>query len=109
MAEAPGVSDDDGRGVSEPDEEGETIANCVPLCMPLGVAVAWVVAPGLTTIRRLTATIATTTIALTAITADLRPVLGGLGIRIISTSRGVISDREARQRKLGGEVLCEVW
>ena len=41
--------------------------------------------------------------------ADLKPVLGGLGIRVISTSRGVISDREARQRKLGGEVLCEVW
>jgi len=39
----------------------------------------------------------------------LKPVLGGLGIWIISTSRGVISDREARQRKLGGEVLCEVW
>ncbi len=39
----------------------------------------------------------------------LKPVLGGLGISIISTSRGVISDREARQRKLGGEVLCEVW
>ncbi|MCX7425286.1 MAG: 30S ribosomal protein S8 [Planctomycetia bacterium] len=39
----------------------------------------------------------------------LRPVLGGLGITIVSTSRGVISDREARQRKLGGEVLCEVW
>jgi small subunit ribosomal protein S8 len=39
----------------------------------------------------------------------LKPVLGGLGITIISTSRGVISDREARQRKLGGEVLCEVW
>jgi small subunit ribosomal protein S8 len=39
----------------------------------------------------------------------LRPVLGGLGISILSTSRGVISDREARQRKLGGEVLCEVW
>ena len=39
----------------------------------------------------------------------LRPVLGGLGISIISTSRGVISDREARQRNLGGEVLCEVW
>jgi len=39
----------------------------------------------------------------------LKPVLGGLGICIISTSRGVISDREARQRKLGGEVLCEVW
>lgn len=40
---------------------------------------------------------------------DMRPVLNGLGIRIISTSRGVVSDREARQRNLGGEVLCEVW
>jgi small subunit ribosomal protein S8 len=40
---------------------------------------------------------------------DLKPVLNGLGISIISTSRGVISDREARQRKLGGEVLCELW
>jgi small subunit ribosomal protein S8 len=39
----------------------------------------------------------------------LRPVLNGLGISIISTSRGVISDREARQRNLGGEVLCEIW
>lgn len=40
---------------------------------------------------------------------ELRPILNGLGITIISTSRGVISDREARQRQLGGEVLCEVW
>jgi small subunit ribosomal protein S8 len=40
---------------------------------------------------------------------DLRPVLNGLGISILSTSRGVVSDREARQRNLGGEVLCEVW
>ena len=40
---------------------------------------------------------------------ELKPVLNGLGISIISTSRGVISDREARQRNLGGEVLCEVW
>ncbi|MGD9721871.1 MAG: 30S ribosomal protein S8 [Pirellulales bacterium] len=39
----------------------------------------------------------------------MRPVLNGLGISIISTSRGVISDREARQRNLGGEVLCELW
>src|SRR6185312_7244404 len=39
---------------------------------------------------------------------QLRPVLNGLGISIISTSRGVISDREARQRNLGGEVLCEL-
>ncbi len=40
---------------------------------------------------------------------DLKPILDGLGICIISTSRGVVSDREARQRNLGGEVLCEVW
>jgi small subunit ribosomal protein S8 len=40
---------------------------------------------------------------------QLRPVLNGLGIKILSTSRGVISDREARQRHLGGEVLCELW
>lgn len=40
---------------------------------------------------------------------DMKPILGGLGICVVSTSRGVISDREARQRKLGGEVLCEVW
>lgn len=39
----------------------------------------------------------------------LRPILNGLGISILSTSRGVVSDREARQRRLGGEVLCEVW
>ena len=42
-------------------------------------------------------------------TTALRPILNGLGISIISTSRGVISDREARQKKLGGEVLCELW
>lgn len=40
---------------------------------------------------------------------SLRPVLNGLGISIISTSRGVLSDREARQKNLGGEVLCELW
>lgn len=39
---------------------------------------------------------------------ELKPVLGGLGIRIISSSRGVISDREARRDNLGGEVLAEV-
>lgn len=39
----------------------------------------------------------------------LKPVLGGMGICVLSTSRGVISDREARQRNLGGEVLCEIW
>ena len=40
---------------------------------------------------------------------DLRPILQGLGITVLSTSRGVVSDREARQRNLGGEILCEVW
>jgi small subunit ribosomal protein S8 len=40
---------------------------------------------------------------------ELRPVLHGMGIRILSTSRGIVSDREARQKNLGGEVLCEVW
>lgn len=39
---------------------------------------------------------------------ELKPVLGGLGISIISTSRGVVSDREARRDNVGGEVLCEV-
>lgn len=40
---------------------------------------------------------------------SLRPILNGLGISIISTSRGVYSDREARQKNLGGEILCELW
>ena len=40
---------------------------------------------------------------------DLRPVLNGLGIQILSTNKGVISDREARAQNVGGEVLCEVW
>lgn len=40
---------------------------------------------------------------------ELRPVLNGLGITVLSTSSGVLSDREARQKKLGGEVLCEIW
>ncbi|GIW99827.1 MAG: 30S ribosomal protein S8 [Pirellulaceae bacterium] len=39
---------------------------------------------------------------------ELKPVLNGMGISIISTSKGVVSDREARQQNLGGEVLCEV-
>ena len=40
---------------------------------------------------------------------ELKPVLNGLGICILSTSRGVVSDREARQKNLGGEVICEIW
>ena len=40
---------------------------------------------------------------------QLKPILRGMGITILSTSRGVVSDREARQKNIGGEVLCEVW
>jgi small subunit ribosomal protein S8 len=40
---------------------------------------------------------------------ELRPVLDGLGIAILSTSRGVMSDRQARAQRLGGELLCKVW
>ena len=40
---------------------------------------------------------------------QLRPVLDGLGISILSTSRGVMSDRRARAQRVGGELLCTVW
>jgi small subunit ribosomal protein S8 len=40
---------------------------------------------------------------------DVPRVLGGLGIAIISTSNGVISDKEARRLGVGGEVICYVW
>ncbi len=40
---------------------------------------------------------------------DLRPVLNGLGISILSTNKGVISDREAKAQNVGGEILCEIW
>ncbi|MCH9054762.1 30S ribosomal protein S8 [Parathermosynechococcus lividus] len=40
---------------------------------------------------------------------ELPRVLGGIGIAIISTSSGIMTDREARQQGIGGEVLCYVW
>ena len=40
---------------------------------------------------------------------EIGRVRGGLGIRILSTSKGVLCDREAREKNVGGEVLCEVW
>ncbi len=40
---------------------------------------------------------------------EIPRVLGGLGIAIISTSQGVVTDREARKMDLGGEVICYVW
>jgi small subunit ribosomal protein S8 len=36
-------------------------------------------------------------------------VLGGMGIAIVSTNQGLMTDREARRRRMGGEVLCQVW
>ncbi len=42
--------------------------------------------------------------------ADKLPrVLGGLGVAVLSTSQGLMTDREARHRRVGGEVLCYVW
>jgi len=40
---------------------------------------------------------------------EIPRVLSGMGTAIISTSRGVISDKEARKQKIGGEVLCYIW
>jgi small subunit ribosomal protein S8 len=42
-------------------------------------------------------------------TRDIKPVLDGLGISILSTSRGVMSDRRAKAQRVGGELLCTVW
>lgn len=41
--------------------------------------------------------------------ATIPRVQGGLGVAVVSTSRGLMSDREARRRKIGGEILCYVW
>jgi small subunit ribosomal protein S8 len=41
--------------------------------------------------------------------ADLPKVQGGMGISVVSTSQGLMSDREARAKKLGGEVLATIW
>lgn len=40
---------------------------------------------------------------------DIPKVFGGIGMAILSTSRGLLTDREARRSKLGGEVVCYVW
>lgn len=40
---------------------------------------------------------------------DIPRVLSGLGVSILSTSQGVLTDKEARRRRVGGELLCEVW
>ena len=40
---------------------------------------------------------------------EIKPVYNGLGIAILSTSKGVMTDKRARQEKVGGEILCQVW
>ncbi len=40
---------------------------------------------------------------------ELPRVQGGLGVAVVSTSQGLMPDREARKRRLGGEIVCEVW
>jgi len=41
--------------------------------------------------------------------SEVAPVLGGLGVGIYTTPRGVVSDRQARKQNVGGELLCTVW
>ena len=40
---------------------------------------------------------------------DVKPVLNGMGIAILSTSTGIMTDRKARAKNVGGEVLCNIW
>ena len=40
---------------------------------------------------------------------EIPKVLGGLGMTILTTSKGIVSDREARRLKIGGEIICKVW
>ena len=40
---------------------------------------------------------------------DIPQVMSGLGISILSTSKGIITDREARRLRIGGEILCQAW
>ncbi|MFO7750647.1 MAG: 30S ribosomal protein S8 [Desulfobacteraceae bacterium] len=40
---------------------------------------------------------------------EIQPVLNGLGISIVSTSKGLMSDKQAKKQNLGGEVLCNIW
>jgi small subunit ribosomal protein S8 len=40
---------------------------------------------------------------------EIPRVLSGLGVSILSTSHGVMTDKDARKNKVGGELLCEVW
>lgn len=41
--------------------------------------------------------------------SEIQPVRNGLGVGIVSTSQGLLTDTQARERKVGGEILCELW
>lgn len=40
---------------------------------------------------------------------DIKPVYNGLGIAVLSTSKGIMTDKHAREKNIGGEVICNVW
>jgi small subunit ribosomal protein S8 len=40
---------------------------------------------------------------------EIRPIRNGFGLSIISTSKGLLTNKEARKQKIGGEIICEVW
>jgi small subunit ribosomal protein S8 len=40
---------------------------------------------------------------------DLTPVIGGLGVSILTTNRGIMSDKQAKKMNVGGEVICHIW
>lgn len=40
---------------------------------------------------------------------DMPKILGGMGVLVVSTSQGILTDNEAKQKKLGGELLCSIW
>ncbi len=40
---------------------------------------------------------------------DIRPILSGMGVSILSTSKGMMSDKSARKENIGGEILCNIW
>jgi len=40
---------------------------------------------------------------------DIKPVLNGLGIAILSTSKGILTDKSAKKENVGGEILCHIW
>lgn len=61
--------------------------------------------PALTDLRR----ISRPSLRIYANKTNLPRVLGGLGIAIISTPKGILTDKQARKQSVGGEVICEIW